>query len=117
MDGPYNGPPPGTWDIHQSKPPPFEVATFYHVVPHTEEVRNRDLPTKSSPVLGQSRNPWLDGVMIAVVGVGIDVSIAMDLVESVKGMHKEIIKQKIVFTVTEMATEDVTFVMVQELGL
>ena len=52
--------------------------------------------------------------MIVVGGVGIDVSIAMDLEESVKEMHKEITKQKIVFIVTEMATEDVTNVMVQE---
>ena len=26
-----------------SKPAPFVEATFYHVVPHTEEVRHRDL--------------------------------------------------------------------------
>ena len=52
--------------------------------------------------------------MIVVGGVGIDVSIAMDLVESVKGIHKEIIKRKIVFIVTEMATEDVMNVMAQE---
>ena len=43
MDGPYNGPPPGTWDIYQEKPPPFVETTYYHVVPHTEEVRNRDI--------------------------------------------------------------------------
>ena len=45
--------------------------------------------------------------MIVVGGVGIDVCIAMDLVESVKGMHKEIIKQKIVIIATETATKDV----------
>ena len=52
MDGPYNGPPPGTWDIYQEKPPPFVETTYYHVVPHTEEVRNRDL---LSPNLDQGR--------------------------------------------------------------
>ena len=47
MDGPCNGPPPGTWDIYQAKPQSFVEATYYHVVPHTEEVRNRDLLVKS----------------------------------------------------------------------
>ena len=42
VDGPFNGPPPGTWDIYQEKPPPFVETTFHHVVPHTEVVRNRD---------------------------------------------------------------------------
>ena len=31
MDGPYNSPPPGTWDIHQSKPPPFVENVLEHV--------------------------------------------------------------------------------------
>ena len=47
VDGPYNGPPPGTWDIYQEKPPPFVETTYYHVVPHTEEVRNRDILSKN----------------------------------------------------------------------
>ena len=57
VDGPCNGPPPGTWDIYQAKPQPFVKTTFYHVVPHTEEVRYRDLLIKYLTGLGQSRDP------------------------------------------------------------
>ena len=52
--------------------------------------------------------------MIVVGGVDVDVSIAMDLMKSVKGMHKETIKQKIVITITEIATEDVMNVRASE---
>ena len=41
----------------------------------------------------------------------------MDLAELAEGTHKEIMKEKLAITATEMATEDVMFVMVQELGL
>ena len=114
MDGPCNGPPPGTWDIYQAKPQPFVQTTFYHVVPHTEEVRNRDLPIKSLTGLGQYRDPWLGVVTIVVERVGIGVIIAKDLVQSVKEMHKEIMYQKIVIFVTGVATGDAMYVMAQE---
>ena len=115
MDGPCNGPPPGTWDIYQAKPQPFLEATFYHVVPHTEEVRNRDLPIKQSLTeLGQSWDPELGAVTIVVEGVGIGVIIARDLVQSVKEMHKEIMYQKIVIFVTDVDTGDAMYAMAQE---
>ena len=47
-------------------------------------------------------------------GVGIGVIIVMDLVELMEEIHKEIMSQKLVINVTEMATEDVMFVMEQE---
>ena len=115
MDGPCNGPPPGTWDIYQAKPQPFLEATFYHVVPHTEEIRNRDLPIKQSLTeLGQSWDPELGAVTIVVEGVGIGVIIARDLVQSVKEMHKEIMYQKIVIFVTDVDTGDAMYAMAQE---
>ena len=45
----------------------------------------------------------------------ITVIIAMDLAELVEGTHKEIMNEKHAITATEMATEDVMFVMVQEM--
>ena len=39
VDGRNKGKPPGMWQIHQKKPPPFEQKTFTRRVPHTEEVR------------------------------------------------------------------------------
>ena len=47
-------------------------------------------------------------------GVGIGVIIVMDLVELMVEIHKEIMSHKLVISVTEMATEDVMFVMAQE---
>jgi hypothetical protein len=39
IDGPFNGPAPGTWQIFQQRPEDFKNETFYHTVPHTEQVR------------------------------------------------------------------------------
>lgn len=39
VDGPHNGPPPGTWQIPTSKPKEFGEETYKKPVPHTEEVR------------------------------------------------------------------------------
>ena len=47
-------------------------------------------------------------------GVGIGVIIVMDLVELMEEIRKEIMSQKLVINVTEMATEDAMFVMAQE---
>ena len=47
-------------------------------------------------------------------GVGIGVIIAMDLVELVEEIHREIMNQKLVISVTETAIEDAMFVMAQE---
>ena len=63
---------------------------------------------------GQSGDPWLGVVTIVVEGVGIGVIIAMDLVELVEEIHREIMNQKLVISVAEMAIEDAMFVMAQE---
>ena len=47
-------------------------------------------------------------------GVGIGVIIAMDLVELVEEIPREIMNQKLVISVTETAIEDAMFVMAQE---
>ena len=47
-------------------------------------------------------------------GVGIGVIIAMDRVELVEEIHREIMNQKLVISVTETAIEDAMFVMAQE---
>ena len=47
-------------------------------------------------------------------GVAIGVIIVMDLVQLMEEIHKEIMSLKLVMNVTEMATEDVMFVMEQE---
>ena len=47
-------------------------------------------------------------------GVGIGVIIAMDLAELVEEIHREIMNQKLVISVTETAIEDAMFVMAQE---
>ena len=44
----------------------------------------------------------------------LGVIIVMDLVESVEEIHKETMNQKVAISATEMATEDVMFVMEQE---
>jgi len=49
-----------------------------------------------------------------VEGVDIGVIIVMDLVESVEEIRKETMNQKVAISATEMATEDVMFVMEQE---
>ncbi len=54
------------------------------------------------------------GVVIAVVGVVITVTIVMDLAESVEEIQKVAMNQKLVTSVAEMAIEDVMFVMAQE---
>ena len=53
--------------------------------------------------------------MIVVEGVVITVIIVTDLVELVAGTRREIMNGKLVINATEMATEDVMFVMVQEM--
>ena len=53
--------------------------------------------------------------MIVVEGVVITVIIVMDLVKLVAGTRREIMNGKLVINATEMATEDVMFVMVQEM--
>ena len=52
--------------------------------------------------------------MIVVEGVGIGVIFVMGLVQLMEEIHKEIMSLKLVMNVTEMATEDVMFVMAQE---
>ena len=52
--------------------------------------------------------------MIVVEGVGIGVIFVMGLVQLMEEIHKEIMSLKLVMNVTEMATEDVMFVMEQE---
>ena len=47
-------------------------------------------------------------------GGAIGVIIVMDLVQLIEEIHKEIMSLKLVMNVTEMATEDVMFVMEQE---
>ena len=47
-------------------------------------------------------------------GGAIGVIIVMDLVQLIEEIHKEIMSLKLVINVTEMATEDVMFVMEQE---
>ena len=53
--------------------------------------------------------------MIVVEGVVITVIIVTDLVKLVAETHREIMNEKRVINVMEMATEDVIFVMVQEM--
>ena len=47
-------------------------------------------------------------------GVGIGVIIVMGLAELMEEIHKETMNQKVAISATEMATEDVMFVMEQE---